>query len=178
MVATIITSELSSQSCVVSRSTRHPNIAHSRLSGGRGRCQPRCRALACQRALIAGTAFPYRPGRPPPAAQKFSLCHPIIDSDESIYIKGPHSMALFHPFRALGHVADDVPFAVQRRGSETFCTVSVGTAWQVGRLRCSAGAGRVVGSSGAHACVRACMVGHARRHAMRTPCVCQTSNVP
>lgn len=39
---------------------------------------------------------------------------------------------LFQPFRALGHISDDVPFAVQRRGKETFVTVSVGKAWQVG----------------------------------------------
>lgn len=40
-------------------------------------------------------------------------------------------MALFEPFRAIGHIADDVPFAVQRRGRETYATVSVGNAWQV-----------------------------------------------
>lgn len=39
---------------------------------------------------------------------------------------------LFQPFRALGYISDDVPFAVQRRGKETFVTVSVGKAWQVG----------------------------------------------
>ncbi len=33
--------------------------------------------------------------------------------------------ALFQPFRALGYISDDVPFAVQRRGKETFVTVSV-----------------------------------------------------
>jgi hypothetical protein len=38
---------------------------------------------------------------------------------------------LFQPFRALGYITDDVPFAVQRRGKETFVTVSVGKAWQV-----------------------------------------------
>ena len=43
---------------------------------------------------------------------------------------------LFRPFRALGYISDDVPFAVQRRGKETFVTVGVGKAWQVrgGRL--------------------------------------------
>lgn len=40
-------------------------------------------------------------------------------------------MALFVPFRALGYITDDVPFAVQRRGKETFVTVSVGKSWQV-----------------------------------------------
>ena len=57
----------------------------------------------------------------------------------------PHStacrsamQALFQPFRALGYISDDVPFAVQRRGKETFVTVSVGKAWQVGPLACAA----------------------------------------
>lgn len=40
-------------------------------------------------------------------------------------------MAMFKAFRALGYIADDVPLAVQRRGQETYCTVSVGRAWQV-----------------------------------------------
>jgi hypothetical protein len=39
---------------------------------------------------------------------------------------------LFQPFRALGYITDNVPFAVQRRGKETYVTVSVGKAWQVG----------------------------------------------
>lgn len=43
-------------------------------------------------------------------------------------------MALFQPFRALGYITDDVPFAVQRRGKETYVTVSVGKAWQVREL--------------------------------------------
>lgn len=42
-------------------------------------------------------------------------------------------MALFAPFRALGYITDEVPFAVQRRGKETFVTVSVGKTWQVCR---------------------------------------------
>ncbi|KAK3263316.1 hypothetical protein CYMTET_27870 [Cymbomonas tetramitiformis] len=40
-------------------------------------------------------------------------------------------MALFQPFRALGYVADDVPFAINRRGKEHFVTISVGKAWQI-----------------------------------------------
>ena len=58
--------------------------------------------------------------------------------------------ALFQPFRALGYITDDVPFAVQRRGNQTFVTVSVGKAWQV------RGAAR---ACGAHACrhLGACM---------------------
>jgi hypothetical protein len=43
------------------------------------------------------------------------------------------SAPLFLPFRALGYITDDVPFAVQRRGKENFVTVSVGKAWQVGK---------------------------------------------
>jgi hypothetical protein len=39
--------------------------------------------------------------------------------------------ALFHPFRALGYITADVPFAVQRRGRNTFLTVSAGKAWQI-----------------------------------------------
>lgn len=38
---------------------------------------------------------------------------------------------LFKPFRALGYITDDVPFAVTRRGKETYVVVSVGKAWQV-----------------------------------------------
>jgi hypothetical protein len=37
---------------------------------------------------------------------------------------------LFQPFRALGYITDDVPFAVQRRGREVYVTVSVGKCWQ------------------------------------------------
>lgn len=39
-------------------------------------------------------------------------------------------MSLFSPFRALGYITDDVPFSVQRRGKETYVTVSVGKSWQ------------------------------------------------
>eukprot|EP00198_Chlamydomonas_reinhardtii_P009303 XP_001698640.1 predicted protein [Chlamydomonas reinhardtii] len=39
--------------------------------------------------------------------------------------------ALFKPFRALGYITDNVPFAVQRRGKETFVTTSVGKNFQV-----------------------------------------------
>lgn len=41
------------------------------------------------------------------------------------------SMALFVPFRALGLVTEDAPFVTQRRGKETFITLSVGDSWQV-----------------------------------------------
>ena len=39
---------------------------------------------------------------------------------------------LFKPFRALGYITEDAPFAVQRRGKQTYVTVSVGKTWQVG----------------------------------------------
>lgn len=38
---------------------------------------------------------------------------------------------LFQPFRALGYITDEIPFAVQRLGREAFVTVSAGKAWQV-----------------------------------------------
>ncbi|KAF6265106.1 WD40 repeat-like protein [Scenedesmus sp. NREL 46B-D3] len=38
---------------------------------------------------------------------------------------------LFKPFRALGYITENVPFAVQRRGKETYAVVSVGRTWQV-----------------------------------------------
>lgn len=38
---------------------------------------------------------------------------------------------LFKPFRALGYITDNVPFAVNRRGKEAYVVVSVGKAWQV-----------------------------------------------
>lgn len=41
------------------------------------------------------------------------------------------SNPLFQPFRALGYITDSVPFAVQRRGKETWVTVSVGKSWQI-----------------------------------------------
>jgi U3 small nucleolar RNA-associated protein 21 len=46
--------------------------------------------------------------------------------------------ALFQPFRALGYITADVKFAVQRRGAQTFVTVSVGKAWQARMLCASA----------------------------------------
>ena len=48
----------------------------------------------------------------------------------------PPSPALFKPFRALGYITDDVPFVVERRGKETYVTVSVGRAWQVRPSKC------------------------------------------
>ncbi|DBB09195.1 TPA: hypothetical protein ACH3X3_007787 [Trebouxia sp. C0006] len=56
--------------------------------------------------------------------------------------------ALFQPFRALGYISDDIPFAVQRRGKETFVTVSVGKAWQV--YSCSKLGVRLVGPQFEH----------------------------
>ena len=61
-------------------------------------------------------------------------------------------MALFQPFRALGYITDDVPFAIQRRGRETYVTVSVGKAWQVVSRRCAL-VRQLHGRSGARACM-------------------------
>ncbi|KAB1212058.1 hypothetical protein CJ030_MR5G024630 [Morella rubra] len=40
-------------------------------------------------------------------------------------------MGIFQPFRAIGYITSSVPFSVQRLGTETFVTVSVGKAFQV-----------------------------------------------
>lgn len=40
-------------------------------------------------------------------------------------------MSVFAPYRALGLIADEVPFAVQRRGRETYITTSIGKAFKV-----------------------------------------------
>ncbi|KAJ6863711.1 hypothetical protein NC652_040306 [Populus alba x Populus x berolinensis] len=40
-------------------------------------------------------------------------------------------MGIFEPFRAIGYIKSGVPFSVQRLGTETFVTVSVGKAFQV-----------------------------------------------
>ncbi|WOK92769.1 WD repeat-containing protein 36 [Canna indica] len=40
-------------------------------------------------------------------------------------------MGIFEPFRAIGYITSSIPFSVQRRGTETYVTVSVGKAWQI-----------------------------------------------
>ncbi|KAK8956779.1 hypothetical protein KSP39_PZI001162 [Platanthera zijinensis] len=40
-------------------------------------------------------------------------------------------MGIFEPYRAIGYITASVPFSVQRLGTETFVTVSVGKAFQV-----------------------------------------------
>lgn len=40
-------------------------------------------------------------------------------------------MGIFEPYRALGYITASVPFSVQRLGTETFVTVSVGKAFQI-----------------------------------------------
>ncbi|KAG8363632.1 hypothetical protein BUALT_Bualt19G0042600 [Buddleja alternifolia] len=40
-------------------------------------------------------------------------------------------MGIFEPFRAIGYITTHVPFSLQRLGTETFVTVSVGKAFQV-----------------------------------------------
>jgi hypothetical protein len=38
---------------------------------------------------------------------------------------------LFASFRALGYITDSVPFAINRRGKETWVACSVGRSWQI-----------------------------------------------
>ncbi|XP_031263908.1 U3 small nucleolar RNA-associated protein 21 homolog isoform X3 [Pistacia vera] len=40
-------------------------------------------------------------------------------------------MGIFEPYRAIGYITSSVPFSVQRLGTETFVTVSVGKAFQI-----------------------------------------------
>ncbi|KAL3832965.1 hypothetical protein ACJIZ3_007701 [Penstemon smallii] len=40
-------------------------------------------------------------------------------------------MGIFEPFRAIGYITTHVPFSIQRLGTETFVTVSVGKAFQI-----------------------------------------------
>jgi len=40
-------------------------------------------------------------------------------------------MGIFEPYRAIGCITTNVPFSVQRLGTETFVTVSVGKAFQI-----------------------------------------------
>ncbi|KAK1413287.1 hypothetical protein QVD17_35059 [Tagetes erecta] len=40
-------------------------------------------------------------------------------------------MGIFEPFRAIGYITTTVPFSLQRLGTETFVTVSVGKSWQI-----------------------------------------------
>ncbi|KAM6570579.1 hypothetical protein CsatB_018564 [Cannabis sativa] len=40
-------------------------------------------------------------------------------------------MGIFEPFRAIGYITSGVPFSIQRLGTETFVTVSVGKAFQI-----------------------------------------------
>jgi U3 small nucleolar RNA-associated protein 21 len=40
-------------------------------------------------------------------------------------------MGIFEPFRAIGCIATGVPFSIQRLGTETFVTVSVGKSFQI-----------------------------------------------
>lgn len=40
-------------------------------------------------------------------------------------------MGIFEPYRAIGYTTTEVPFSVNKLGTETFITVSVGKAWQI-----------------------------------------------
>lgn len=70
---------------------------------------------------------------------------------------------LFSPYRALGYITDSTPFAVQRRGKETYVTVSVGKTWQVGAAAgvCVCACERACGRS---ACVPASVCACVRPH--------------
>lgn len=57
------------------------------------------------------------------AAQSLLSCFFFVGAGEE--------MGIFEPFRAIGYITTAVPFSVQRLGTETFVTVSVGKAWQV-----------------------------------------------
>ncbi|KAM7513778.1 hypothetical protein LguiA_003361 [Lonicera macranthoides] len=48
-----------------------------------------------------------------------------------IDIEEEERMGIFQPFRAIGYITSSVPFSVQRLGTETFVTVSVGKSWQI-----------------------------------------------
>ena len=40
-------------------------------------------------------------------------------------------MGIFEPYRAIGYITSGVPFSVQRLGTETFLTITVGKAFQI-----------------------------------------------
>jgi U3 small nucleolar RNA-associated protein 21 len=42
-----------------------------------------------------------------------------------------NSSKIFQPYRALGHITDDIPFSLQTRGTEHFLTVSIGKSFQI-----------------------------------------------
>lgn len=46
-------------------------------------------------------------------------------------LDGVKRMGVFEPYRAIGYITVGVPFSVQRLGTETFVTVSVGKAFQI-----------------------------------------------
>lgn len=53
------------------------------------------------------------------------------DVDVPVPKTKPNGNALFYPFRALGYITEHVPFCVNRRGTESFVTVSAGKAFQI-----------------------------------------------
>lgn len=68
--------------------------------------------------------FFLKPYKPSPVSSE-TLIIQIGRSPETLY------MGIFEPYRALGYITGPVPFSVQRLGTETFVTVSVGKAFQI-----------------------------------------------
>lgn len=128
----------------------HPppaGAAHRIIAGGRRRRYVRAVAIAVVTACSHDGLDPCRTRRHPRNCCGHTLYsrtilrqHHSSTSTSSIFYRarrgsshptGSAAMALFKPFRALGHITDDTPFAVQRRGREAFVTLSVGQSWQV-----------------------------------------------
>ena len=85
--------------------------ARATRRGGRGRDEADAEASAPEEA----------------PATRPSLTHPRPGHRE----RAKEANALFYPFRALGYITERAPFAVNRRGTETFVTVSAGRAFQI-----------------------------------------------
>ena len=85
--------------------------ARATRRGGRGRDEADAEARAPEEA----------------PATRPSLTHPRPGHRE----RAKETNALFYPFRALGYITERAPFAVNRRGTETFVTVSAGRVFQI-----------------------------------------------
>jgi hypothetical protein len=62
---------------------------------------------------------------------KKTTAAPAIVKKTAAKKSAPTTPSLFYPFRALGYITEGAPFAVQRRGTESFVTVSAGKAFQI-----------------------------------------------
>ncbi|KAK7286621.1 hypothetical protein RJT34_21750 [Clitoria ternatea] len=52
--------------------------------------------------------------------------------ESGVFIKNrSREMSIFEPYRVVGCITSGVPFSVQKRGTETFVTVSVGKTFQI-----------------------------------------------